>query len=758
MKQFNMKSKTFFAKAALMLLATLFSLTGARAQKNLPYEYGFETDFATEGWTKVNQGTTNNGNELGITAEAAQNGSYGFRFSSYYDQNASSFNQYLISPELNVTSWGVNVQFSYRASSTNTSYGPERFKVGYSTTNTDLSSFIFGDEVQTNSTSWTLYKATFPVGTKYVAVFYYSNYVYRLYVDDFEFKEGGITINGDREFDDKTHVTITCDVEGATILYSTDDGTSWNTYPSEGFDLDKTATVTAKATKEGLLDSDEVSEFFLKSSDKANFMWDLTSNPSTYTTVTGTTQVDWVCTGATMTLAKGSSNTNANNYLGGITTEWWQTVNHTRMYNGQTLTFEPVEGYAISSIVITSTSNSYGSTLNNNMTVTNATKTRNGSEVTITPIDGEASIVARFSGEVRIAGVTVNYYATSSPFIAIAVTNKEINESSATVPTTTLETSYNRVSNSNAAVVLYDENNNVVNGNTCNGITVSLDADKNLTYSVTANTTTTARKVYVKVTAGGISSPVIAIIQAAAYVLADGFGADNTTLINSHSGEECCVILDSRTFTTGKWYTLCLPFDVNLKAAGCPLAGADARGLAEDNTKTRIEGKTLKLEFTPVDVLEAGVPYIIRWESNAPTNYPIAFTDVTIVPEENPATCDLDESKSVYFKGTYKFTTYTAVDKSMLFISNNTFYYVGVNTTIGAQRGYFQLNGFSYDPSSTSNGVKEFGITFDDDPDGINDVNVNLNDNESIYNVAGLRIGKMQNGINIVNGKKIFVK
>jgi hypothetical protein len=96
----------------------------------------------------------------------------------------------------------------------------------------------------------------------------------------------------------------------------------------------------------------------------------------------------------------------------------------------------------------------------------------------------------------------------------------------------------------------------------------------------------------------------------------------------------------------------------------------------------------------------------------------------------------------------------------MLFISNNTFYSVGKNTTIDAQRGYFQLNGFSYDPSSTSaGGVKEFGITFDeDDPDGINDVNVNLDDDESIYNVAGQRLGRMQKGINIVNGKKIFVK
>lgn len=754
MKQFNMKSKTFFAKAALMLLATLFSLTGARAQKTLPYEYGFENnDLAAEGWTTLSEGnSTQNNEELGIYAGAAQTGNYGFRFSSYGWADNRNYNQYLISPALNTTSWPIKVQFMYQASNNSA----ETFKVGYSKTDTNPSSFTFGDEITTNGTSCTMYEGTFPADTKYVAVFYYSNFKWRLYVDDFVFSNvSPLVISGNQEFEESTHVTITCDVEGATIQYSTDEGTSWNTYPAGGFDLTKTAMVTAKATKEGLDDIPETSKFFLKSSDKAYYMWDLTSNPSTYTTVTGTTQVDWVCTGATMTLAKGSSSTNANYYLGGT-----GGYNYTRFYDGQTLTIAPVSGFAISSIEINAAANV--NNLNNYMTLRNATKTISGNTVTITPIDDSQPIVATFTNEdgwfgrenpIQVAGVNVNYYATSSPFIAIAVTNEEIPATSASVQTTTLETVYNRVDNSEAAAVLCDANGNTTS---YNWITVGIDGNKDLTYRIDPNTTSSARTAYVKVTADGISSPVIAIIQAAAIVLANS--GDNSDLILEHRGEKCCVILADRTFSTGKWYTLCLPF--NLTVAGSPLAGADARELAEDNTKTRIEGKTLKLEFTPVDELEAGVPYIIRWESGAPTSNPVVFTDVTIVPEENPSICLLDESKSVYFVGTYASTTYDAVDKSKLFISSNTFYYVGVNTTIGAQRGYFQLNGFSYDPSTTTaGGVKEFGITFDDDdPTGLNDVNVNLDDNESIYNVAGQRIGKMQKGINIVNGKKIFVK
>ena len=42
------------------------------------------------------------------------------------------------------------------------------------------------------------------------------------------------------------------------------------------------------------------------------------------------------------------------------------------------------------------------------------------------------------------------------------------------------------------------------------------------------------------------------------------------------------------------------------------------------------------------------------------------------------------------------------------------------------------------------------------DATGISDVNVNLNEDNAIYNIAGQRLQKMQKGINIVNGKKVL--
>lgn len=145
---------------------------------NLPFNEGFE--YGIPCWTLIYE-SDENASEFGISSAAAQTGSKCFRFSSY--RSSSSYNQYLISPVMNATK-GVVVQFSYKTDSSNA----ETFKVGYSTTTNDLSAFTWGDEISTNNTSWTLSEEfAFPAGTKYVAIWYYSNFKYRLYVDDFSF-------------------------------------------------------------------------------------------------------------------------------------------------------------------------------------------------------------------------------------------------------------------------------------------------------------------------------------------------------------------------------------------------------------------------------------------------------------------------------------------------------------------------------------------------------------------------------------------
>lgn len=80
--------------------------------------------------------------------------------------------------------------------------------------------------------------------------------------------------------------------------------------------------------------------------------------------------------------------------------------------------------------------------------------------------------------------------------------------------------------------------------------------------------------------------------------------------------------------------------------------------------------------------------------------------------------------------------------------------------------GFYQVNngvvipeGKAYLEYTGSNTVKGFTFVFDDeDPTGIEGVQEVQEVQGAIYNLAGQRIGKMQRGINIVNGKKIMVK
>lgn len=167
-----------------LLFAALLSFAGATmAQKSLPYSYGFEDyNLDQDGWTTYfGTSLSKNNNECKIVGDAKKTGSYGFRFSSYNTAGANA--QYLISPELNASN-GVDVSFAWKVSHGQYS---ESFKVGYSTTNTDVSSFTWDEGTTSNSTGWKNYENSFPAGTKYVAIYYYSNYCGRLYVDDFSF-------------------------------------------------------------------------------------------------------------------------------------------------------------------------------------------------------------------------------------------------------------------------------------------------------------------------------------------------------------------------------------------------------------------------------------------------------------------------------------------------------------------------------------------------------------------------------------------
>ena len=97
--------------------------------------------------------------------------------------------QYLISPEFVASAKQVQVEFDYYAYSS--SY-EESFKVGYSTTDKDVASFTWGDEIKTKNVSSSnpdKFSEIFPAGVKFVAIQHTSNNQYYLFIDNFKASE-----------------------------------------------------------------------------------------------------------------------------------------------------------------------------------------------------------------------------------------------------------------------------------------------------------------------------------------------------------------------------------------------------------------------------------------------------------------------------------------------------------------------------------------------------------------------------------------
>ena len=132
-----------------------------------------------EGWEDgIGDWTMNNcASSTGVYSGTtyANTGSNCFRFIW-----TTSTPQYLISPELTDNNGGT-MSFYCKASST--SY-PESYRIGYSTTTDDISAFTFGDEVTVTSLLYAEHTATFPAGTKYVAIASTAYDAYYFYVDD----------------------------------------------------------------------------------------------------------------------------------------------------------------------------------------------------------------------------------------------------------------------------------------------------------------------------------------------------------------------------------------------------------------------------------------------------------------------------------------------------------------------------------------------------------------------------------------------
>lgn len=234
------------------------------------------------------------------------------------------------------------------------------------------------------------------------------------------------------------------------------------------------------------------------------------------------------------------------------------------------------------------------------------------------------------------------------------------------------------------------------------------------------------------------------------------------------------ITISGRTlYKDGKWNTLCLPFSLTAEqmAANPAFAGATlmTMDVTEKNGFDTGDGK-LYLWFKSATAIEAGVPYLVKWDKaadydNNPSVYDIVspvFKGVTV----SNSTAQTVESKTagletVQMVGTYSPVGVTADDKSILFLGNaNTLYYSTVDRQIRSCRAYFSV---PYIKQNAGVKARAFALSFDGEgATGILEVSANSNEvkDDAWYSLDGVRLsGKpTRRGMYINKGKKILVK
>ena len=148
------------------------------------YTENFMTPFFPQGFLTASMNTAN---DVTVSQDQFVTGPNSVRFSSFNSAGyGGDYTQYLMTPKLSVgMATGQEFTFKYLSYA----FGSEVFSVGVSTTDTDVASFTFGEEIlDANGTSWTDFTMMldeYAGQDVYLAIKYSSNYAYYLYVDDF---------------------------------------------------------------------------------------------------------------------------------------------------------------------------------------------------------------------------------------------------------------------------------------------------------------------------------------------------------------------------------------------------------------------------------------------------------------------------------------------------------------------------------------------------------------------------------------------
>ena len=241
-----------------------------------------------------------------------------------------------------------------------------------------------------------------------------------------------------------------------------------------------------------------------------------------------------------------------------------------------------------------------------------------------------------------------------------------------------------------------------------------------------------------------------------------------STLTSFDPNKYAVVNLKNRKlYKDGYWNTLTLPFSLDAdKLATTCLAGADIRKFESASWDGGNQKLTINFSESNLGKIDAGVPYIIRWETpGTATGEVIENPSFTNVKVENISQEDLDEEGNYYetecdvlhFEAQLAPVQLTSGSNALVFGSENKLYRSKDELYVYATRAYFS---HTFDIASAREFVLDFGDG-DQQTTYIDGITVDGNRGsgvEGIFNLSGQRLSAPQKGINIVNGKKVVIK
>lgn len=202
--------------------------------------------------------------------------------------------------------------------------------------------------------------------------------------------------------------------------------------------------------------------------------------------------------------------------------------------------------------------------------------------------------------------------------------------------------------------------------------------------------------------------------------------------------------LNRRFVNDGKWYTICLPFNISQQQ----LAKAFGVNYVDLRTFDHMEGTTMF--FKTEENIEAGVPYLIKPNTNIDG---VVFDDVKIAMKANPT---LQVGKDGYYmQGVYE-PTDLYIDGTHVFLgSENRFFRPSeTNHTMNGMRAYFVI------PKDAVNKILSYNADSEATDIIATDANLQPKDHK-VYNISGMYVGDsncdLMPGTYIVDGKKVLI-